>query len=102
MADVAAAAPAAFSAPGTANPLDRLDDAVSDLATYAYWAGIRAGAAYEHLRLSLTPARAVCRCDGYGFIDHSAGGYAHTGEVCPDCEGVGTVAVEAVRRFAID
>jgi hypothetical protein len=64
MADVAAAAPAAFSAPGTANPLDRLDDAVSDLATYAYWAGIRAGAAYEHLRLSLTPARAVCRCNG--------------------------------------
>ena len=39
------AAPEALGAPGLANPLGRLDDTVSDLATYAYWAGVRAGAA---------------------------------------------------------
>jgi hypothetical protein len=102
MADVAAAAPEAFSAPGIANPLGRLDDTVSDLATYAYWAGIRAGAAYEHLRLALAPAREVCRCNGYGFIDRSGAGYPRSGEPCPDCGGAGSVAVEGARRFAID
>ena len=102
MAEVAAAAPEAFSAPGTAHLLGQLDDAVSDLATYAHWAGIRAGAAYEHLRLALMPARQVCRCNGYGFINRSVGGYAHTGEICPDCHGAGTLEMQAVRPFAID
>ena len=98
LAAVEAAAPAALNASGR-NPLGQLDDAVSDLATYAHWAGIRAGAASEHLRLAMIQPRSVCRCNGHGYLREWTrdGGYGPITETCPDCGGLGTVPMPAVR-----
>ena len=82
---------------GLANPLVLLDDAVSDLSTLVYMDGVRAGAACEHLRLALTPAVTVCRCNGHGRLRQPVtivdghGRYLVTTRpsdaICPDCGG---------------
>ena len=63
-------------------------------------AGIRAGAAYEHLRLALVTPRMGClRCHSHGKL---WGGKPHrhhddgtNEETCPDCRGAGTVPTPA-------
>ncbi|MFL5279936.1 MAG: hypothetical protein ACJ8AW_02795 [Rhodopila sp.] len=62
--------------------------------------GVRAGAAYEHLRLALMPATTVCRRNGHGqllkpveIVDGHGRYLATTAlsdERCPACGGSGT------------
>lgn len=80
-----------------AYPVTRLDQAALDLFSYAWMAGVRAGVAYEHLRLALGGPRHVCRrCHGEGRLwggspfRHYADGANET--ACPACAGRGTIA----------
>ena len=70
--------------------LARLDDDAVDMATVSWMGGVRAGSAYEHVRLALSAATAVCdACAGYGRTreDRKAGVSAE----CPQCEGSGVM-----------
>ena len=69
------------------------------MAVVAWMAGVRAGAAYEHLRLALTPPTQTCpRCHGHGALrgGRPPSDRAHGPEErCPDCGGAGTVPTPA-------
>jgi hypothetical protein len=73
------------------HPLDACDDfeaAHFNLTTTMYDAGLRHGAAFEHLRRSVIGDVAVCMaCRGLGFTG--------TDDVCVTCGGTGTVALKA-------
>lgn len=79
------------------HPIVKLDEAALGLWCAAWMAGVRAGAASEHLRLALvTPRRTCRRCHGNGRLwggtpwrHHDDGTNAET---CSDCGGAGTVA----------
>ncbi len=78
--------------------LDALDEAAMDLWTGGWMAGIRAGAAYEHLRMAMLAPTSVCdRCHGGGRLWDGAPcrspGGAETD--CPACAGAGTVPTPA-------
>jgi len=75
------------------HPWAKMDEAALSMWSMAWMAGVRAGAAYEHLRLALlTPIRVCPTCHGHGALwDGSP--FRHRGgerAVCPDCGGRGT------------
>ena len=82
------------------HPLTLLDEAALSMWSRAWMAGIRAGAAYEHLRLALVTPRMGCpRCHSHGKL---WGGSPHrhhddgtNEQTCPDCRGAGTVPMPA-------
>jgi hypothetical protein len=81
------AEPAIRDAP-VGHPFNTLDDAVTALVMVAYDAGVRHGAAYEHLRRMVIGDLVQCRaCWGVGATEHE--------DVCPSCGGTGTVAMKA-------
>jgi hypothetical protein len=70
--------------------LGQLNDDAVDMATLSWMGGVRAGAAYEHLRLALSAPTEVCpACQGYGRArqDRRAGISAE----CSQCEGSGVM-----------
>ena len=81
------------------HPWVEMDEAALGLASHAWMAGVRAGAAYEHLRLALlSPTRVCRRCEGAGPLRLDRGDhYPHGGprRACPDCGGRGTVPTPA-------
>ena len=76
-------------------PVSRLDEAAMGMWVMSWMAGVRAGAAYEHLRLALMEPLSVCRCNGHGHLRGAGAGGWGTGELCPDCQGKGTVPTPA-------
>jgi hypothetical protein len=93
------------------NPWWKVDEAVTALTMESFEAGIRAGAAAEHLRLALVgPARDCRACEGRGFtLEAGMRTAVGDGEVeppapaellaasnrCPDCGGRGVVPTPA-------
>jgi hypothetical protein len=84
--------------------LEELDEAAVDLSTVSWMGGVRAGVAYEHLRLALMADRQVCpRCHGYGRLwdDRPLHVAQATDEPtvsireCPVCAGTGTTLAVA-------
>jgi hypothetical protein len=70
------------------HPFHTLDDAVTGLVMAAYDAGLRHGAAYEHLRRSVIGDLVQCRtCWGVGMTKDEA--------TCTNCGGTGVVAMKA-------
>ena len=90
----------ALVAPPFGHPYHRLDEVVLALWGAAYTAGLRVGAAGEHLRLALVgPTRACPRCHAGGVL-WGGSPYRHrndgaNGETCPVCGGAGTVPTPA-------
>lgn len=82
---------------GHKHPYNEMDEAVYALANECYFKGLADGAAYEHLRATLTGATRVCvMCDGIGSLSLAAiaGGtrfrdQAGGPDTCPDCNGQG-------------
>src|SRR5436190_777399 len=73
-----------------------LDEEATDLATVAWMGGVRAGAAYEHLRLAVAiPTEQCPRCDGYGRPreDRRAGRSGAESSACSTCNGQGFVSL---------
>jgi len=71
------------------HPINEFDNQMMDLFYAAYEAGLRHGAAYEHLRRSVVGEVIQCRpCVGLGANK--------AGECCCHCGGTGTVALRAV------
>lgn len=88
------------------HPLQDLDEAALAMWCVAWMAGVRAGAAYEHLRLAMIAPVETCRgCHGHGrtwggspFRSHDDGADAAT---CATCGGRGTVPTPAPRLTAL-
>lgn len=69
-----------------AHPINRFDNALHGLFYAVYEAGLRHGAAFEHLRRAVIGDIVQCReCVGLGA--------SSTGDVCRHCGGTGTVAL---------
>ena len=86
--------------PGYDHPITRLDETALNMWCAAWMGGVRAGAAYEHLRLAMVTPRQVCtRCHAQGRLwggrpdRHYDNG--SNGTTCPDCGGRGTVPTPA-------
>ena len=80
--------------------LNAMDEAALALWCGAWMAGVRAGAAYEHLRLAMIAQTSVCdRCHGGGRLWSGTPYRSHGGEEaeCADCGGRGTVPTPAPR-----
>ena len=75
-------------------PFSEMDEAVYDWADESYLCGLRNGAAFEQLRRALVgPMRMCPRCSGVGGLDANGDRVSDNGpQVCPDCQGNGTVA----------
>lgn len=72
---------------------NELSDAAFDYAIESGWAGVRAGAAYENLRLALLGPTRICpECLSY-FERHGMG---PSREECTRCGGTGVVATPGV------
>jgi hypothetical protein len=70
------------------HPFNEYDEAVTALVMAAYDAGLRHGAAYEHLRRTVIEDLVQCRtCWGVGVSKDEA--------TCTSCGGTGTVALKA-------
>ncbi len=68
--------------------------------TASWMAGVRCGAAYEHLRLAMVAPRQMCRrCHGdgrlWGDAPYMRRPVGAEGEPCPDCDGRGWVPTPA-------
>lgn len=91
------------------HPVVKLDEEALGLWVHAWMAGVRAGAASEHLRLALvTPQRVCPECHGHGrfwagspFRHHAKD---QIGQVCGRCGGRGTELTPApsAAAFAAD
>ncbi|MDP9356562.1 MAG: hypothetical protein M3R02_14995 [Chloroflexota bacterium] len=79
------------------HPWTQLDEASMSLWCDAWTAGVRAGAAYEHLRQAvLGPTRICGICDGFGVVGNGApDAHANEYERCRACGGIGTVTTPA-------
>ena len=82
------------------HPIHRLDEAALAMWSVAWMAGVRAGAAYEHLRLALVTPRQTCRrCHGHGRLwggePYRAADDGDNAETCAACDGAGTVPTPA-------
>lgn len=82
------------------HPVYKLDEAAMGVWVGSWMAGVRAGAAYEHLRQAMVTPRMGCpRCHGNGTLwggtpwRHNDDGMNREG--CPDCGGAGTVSTPA-------
>ncbi len=84
------------------HPWHKMDEAALGMWITAWAAGIRAGAAYENLRLALVGPRRLCRaCHGIGRTGPAGEVlYGHHDQVefqaCATCEGVGTAPTPGV------
>ncbi len=86
--------------PGHDHPITRLDETALSMWCAAWMGGIRAGAAYEHLRLAMVTPRQVCtRCDAEGRLwggsPYRLDDNGSNEQTCPDCAGRGTVPTPA-------
>ncbi len=88
---------------GVDHPFVQMDEAVYAIVDEAWFEGIRAGAAFEHLRRELLGARQKCMsCDGLGVVDGRGkriGAYSAPPRTqrCPECAGAGLVPTAAVK-----
>ena len=88
------------------HPFVLMDEAVFGIVDEAWFEGIRAGAAFEHLRRELIGAHQSClTCGGLGVVDGNGkriGDYAAPPRTkrCPECDGAGTVPTAAVKGRA--
>ncbi len=84
LADLVGIYPGLGDPPSNQHPITRIPRALSrGMRVMAWMAGVRTGAAYEHLRLAVVEPRQLCRrC-------HSAVG--EPSPWCPECGGAGTV-----------
>lgn len=88
--------------PSLDHPFNRIDEAAMAMWVVSWMAGVRAGAAYEHLRLALVAPRQQCRrCHGHGRLwagtPYRFNGDGTNDERCPDCGGRGWVPTPAPR-----
>jgi hypothetical protein len=81
------------------DPIFDLGEAARELWLDAFSAGLRVGAHYESLRLSLLAPSIMCRaCWGVGLLGSDGERYPDAeGDRCPDCEGRGYVPTPGVR-----
>lgn len=82
------------------HPVHRLDEAGLAMWVTAWMAGVRAGAAYEHLRQAMVTPRHICeRCHGHGRLweggPYRNGRAWEAAEACPACDRAGTVPTPA-------
>jgi len=84
------------------HPLVALDEAALGMWCVAWMAGVRAGAAYEHLRLAMVMPTQTCRrCHGqgrtWGGSPYRLNDDGTNGAPCATCGGGGTVPTPAPR-----
>jgi hypothetical protein len=76
--------------------VDDYDAAATSLYLAMYDAGLRHGAAYEHLRRSLVGETVTCTaCWSTGMTYDEGTGKTHRNTICKTCGGTGTVAMKA-------
>ena len=86
--DLEQAVPALTMNPRITHLWEMVNEKVWNFATEVEWSGIRAGAAYENLRLAmLTPVRTCWEC---------AATYSRGRATCATCNGTGVVATPGV------
>jgi hypothetical protein len=87
------------------HPFVKMDECMWAIANASYDEGVRAGAAFERLRLAaIGPMQACPTCEGLGLVDRAGKSidqysrpHPHDVRTCLDCKGNGTVAVEVLR-----
>jgi len=89
------------------HPFIKMDEMMWAICHAAYWEGIRAGAAYEHLRQAIVAPTHVCpRCDGLGLLDRKGEKIwdydrpnPNDTRTCKDCNGAGVVAAQFLKGW---
>jgi len=85
------------------HPFVLMDEAIYGIVDEAWFEGIWAGAAFEHLRRELIGAQQSClTCGGLGVVDSRGkriGDYSAPPRTkrCPECDGIGLVPTASVK-----